>query len=87
MPAHTKECEGNLLVGTQIWSLRVPGPLDGASDAPTAGHLLCRFVPRSGCSRLLWPDSMGFAFKFWALVDPTTIVGPILDTFAVSCDV
>jgi hypothetical protein len=53
MPAHMKGHEGNLSVGTQIRGLRMPGPLDGALGAPTASHPLCRFVPRSGCSRQL----------------------------------
>jgi hypothetical protein len=44
VPAHMKGREGNLMVGTQIQSLGMPSPLDGASDAPTAGHPLCRFV-------------------------------------------
>jgi hypothetical protein len=34
----------------------MPGPLDGASDVLAASHPLCRFVPRSGCSRRLWPE-------------------------------
>jgi hypothetical protein len=37
MPAHTKGCEGNLLLKTQIRSLRMSGPLDGAPDALTTG--------------------------------------------------
>jgi hypothetical protein len=44
MLAHTKGCEGNPLVGTQIRSLRMTGLLDGASNAPTAGHPLCHFA-------------------------------------------
>jgi hypothetical protein len=44
MPAHMKGHEGNLPVRTLILSLRMPGPLEEAPDAPTAGH----FVPRSG---------------------------------------
>jgi hypothetical protein len=48
MPAHMKERDGNLLFDTQIQSLRVLGPLDGALNAPAAGHPLCRFIPRSG---------------------------------------
>jgi hypothetical protein len=55
--AHTKGHEENLPVRTQIQSLRVLGPLDGVLGAPTAGHPLCRFVPRSVCSgwrRLGW---------------------------------
>jgi hypothetical protein len=30
MPAHTKGLEGNLVVQTQIQSMRMPGPLTGA---------------------------------------------------------
>jgi hypothetical protein len=56
MLAHTEGHEGNLLVGTQIQSLRMPGPFDVASDEPTAGHPLCLFIPRSGCSGWLQPD-------------------------------
>jgi hypothetical protein len=48
--AHMKGREENLLVGTQIRSLRMSGPLDGAPGAPTAGHPLCCFVPHFGCS-------------------------------------
>jgi hypothetical protein len=48
MPAHTKGHEGNLPVGSQIQSLRMLSPLDGALGEPTAGHPLCRFIPRSG---------------------------------------
>jgi hypothetical protein len=48
MPAHMEGCEGNFLVETLIQSLRMLGPLDGASDALGAGHPLYRFIPRSG---------------------------------------
>jgi hypothetical protein len=51
IPSHTKGCEGNLLTGAQIQSLRMSGPLDGALGVPAAGHPLCHFVPRSVCSR------------------------------------
>jgi hypothetical protein len=50
MPAHMKGREGNLTIGTQMRSLRVLGPLNGAPDAPVDGHSLCCFIPRSGCS-------------------------------------
>jgi hypothetical protein len=53
MLAHMKGCEGNLSVETQIRSFRVPGPLDGAPNVLVAGHPLCHFVSRSGCSRRL----------------------------------
>jgi hypothetical protein len=33
MPAHTEEREGNLLAESQIQSLRVLGPLDGALES------------------------------------------------------
>jgi hypothetical protein len=46
--AHTKGDEGNLSAGTQIRSLRMPGPLDGAPDAPTTGDPFYHFIPRSG---------------------------------------
>jgi hypothetical protein len=46
MPAHTKGREGNLSVMAQILSLRMPGPLNGAPGAPTAGHPLCHFISR-----------------------------------------
>jgi hypothetical protein len=36
------------MVRTQIRNLRMPGPLDGAPDAPAAGDPLCHFVPCSG---------------------------------------
>jgi hypothetical protein len=48
MPAHTKGLEENLPVGTQIRSLKMLGPLDGAPNALTASQ---PFV--SHCS-LLW---------------------------------
>jgi hypothetical protein len=48
--AHTEGREGNLLIGTQIRSLRMPGLLDGALDALAADHPLCPFIPSSGCS-------------------------------------
>jgi hypothetical protein len=50
MPAHTKGHEGNLPVETHIRSLRMAGPLGGASGAPTASHALYRFIPHSGVS-------------------------------------
>jgi hypothetical protein len=50
MPAHTKGCERNLVIGTQVRSLRMSGPLGGAPGAPTVDHPLCHFVPRSDCS-------------------------------------
>jgi hypothetical protein len=53
IPAHTKGHEGNLSVETQIQSLRIPGPLDGALGLPTTSQPLCCFVPNSGCSRRL----------------------------------
>jgi hypothetical protein len=49
VPTHMEGHEGNLPVGTQIRSLRMSDPLDGALDAPAAGHPLCHFIPRSGC--------------------------------------
>jgi hypothetical protein len=36
VPAHPQGREGNLLVGTQIRSLKVPSALDGAPDVPAA---------------------------------------------------
>jgi hypothetical protein len=53
MAAHTEGRDRNLPFGTQIRSLMMLGPLNGAPDAPTASHPLCRFIPRSGCSRRL----------------------------------
>jgi hypothetical protein len=40
MSTHTEGHDGNLSFGTQIRSLRMSGPLDGASDAPATGHPL-----------------------------------------------
>jgi hypothetical protein len=48
--AHTEGREEILPAGTQIQNLRMSGPLDGAPNAPAAGHTLCRLVPLSGCS-------------------------------------
>jgi hypothetical protein len=63
------------------------GPLNGAPDVLAAGHPLCRFIPRSGCSRQFWPDKASFILEPWALPDPTAIMGPILETVTVSLDV
>jgi hypothetical protein len=63
MLAHTEGREGSLLVGTQIRSLRMSGPLVGAFDAPAAGHPLCHFVPHFVGSRRLWPDLVGVTFE------------------------
>jgi hypothetical protein len=48
--AYTKGCEENLPIGTQIRSLRMSDPLNGALNAPAGGHPLCHFIPRSDCS-------------------------------------
>jgi hypothetical protein len=47
------------------------GPLHGVPGEPVVGHHLCHFIPRS---------VVGYC-------RPTTIMGPILDTVVVSCDV
>jgi hypothetical protein len=49
----TEGHEGNLLVWTQIQSMMVSRPLDGAPDMPASGHPLCHLVIRSGPSWLL----------------------------------
>jgi hypothetical protein len=62
------------------------GPLDGASDAPDAGHPLCCFVPHSGSlggsdpTGRFCPGNLRFA-------GPSAIMGPVLDTIAISRDV
>jgi hypothetical protein len=48
--AHTEGREGNLLVETQIRSLRMLGPLDGAPDVLATGHPLCYFIPCFSCN-------------------------------------
>jgi hypothetical protein len=53
LSAHMKGNEGNLPIRTHIQSLRMMGPLDGAPGVSTAGHPLCRFIPRSGCPEWL----------------------------------
>jgi hypothetical protein len=53
VPTHTEECEENLPVRTQIQSIRMLGPFDGALDTPATVNPLCRFIPRSGCSMRL----------------------------------
>jgi hypothetical protein len=63
------------------------GPLDGAPDAPTAGHHLCHFIPHFGCSGRHRRDSAGFTFETCALVDPTAIMDPVSDTVSVSHNV
>jgi hypothetical protein len=50
MPTHTERRDGNHLFKTQLQSLKMPGPLDGAPDAPAAGHPLCHFIPHYGRS-------------------------------------
>jgi hypothetical protein len=87
MLAHTEWHEGNLLVRTQIRSLRMLGLLNGSPGGPTAGHPLCHFVPCSSCSKRLWLDLVGFAFEPRSLVGPTAIIGPISDTDVLSRDV
>jgi hypothetical protein len=51
--ALTKGRGGDLPVRTQIRSLRMLGPLEGAMDVSGAGHPLCCFIHRSSCSRRL----------------------------------
>jgi hypothetical protein len=51
VPGHMERRERNLPVGTQIQSLRMLSPLDGAPDALAVVHHLFHFVPRSGRSR------------------------------------
>jgi hypothetical protein len=83
MPAHMKRCEGNLLTGTQIQSLRMSGLLNGVPGAPAAGHLLCRFVLTLfalGGADL----TGGFCLSTLSSSRPTTIVGLVLDTVVVS---
>jgi hypothetical protein len=53
MLAQMKGREGNLPVGTHIRSLTVSGPLDGAPDAPTAGHLCVALSLALGGSDLI----------------------------------
>jgi hypothetical protein len=48
--AHTMGREGSLPIRTQIQSLRMLGPLNGAPNKPVSGHPLCYFIPHSGCS-------------------------------------
>jgi hypothetical protein len=63
MPTHTEGRERNLLARTQIQSLRIPIPLDGAPGVLAAGHsfmLLCPLL------YLLWAvltRLAGFAFQ------------------------
>jgi hypothetical protein len=49
MPAHTEGHDRNLFVGTQVLSLRILGPLDGAPGARQLLAILCVFVPCSSC--------------------------------------
>jgi hypothetical protein len=77
--------QGNLLVRTQIRSLRMPRPLDRSPDAPDAGHPLCRFVP---CLVALGgSDSTGgFRLRTPSIAGSSAIVGPILDIVVISYD-
>jgi hypothetical protein len=62
------------------------GPLDEASSVPAVGHPLCCLIPRSirsGWLRL----TDGFSLRTLSYCRPTTIMGLILDTFTISCDV
>jgi hypothetical protein len=86
MPAHTEGHEGNFQARPQIQSLRMSGPLDGAPAVLATGHTLCCFVPRSVCySGVDLAD--GLSLRTLSFSRPTTIVGPILDTVVISCDV
>jgi hypothetical protein len=84
MLAHMKGREGNLLFGTHIRSLRMSGPLNGALDAPAAGHPLCHFIPRSGLSS--GSDlSIGFRLRTLSFSrPPLAIEGPVGDMASVS---
>jgi hypothetical protein len=83
MPTHMERREGNLLIGTQIQSLRMSGPLDGSQVAPAASHPFYCFVPCSVCSGGVDPTG-GFYPRTLSYIRPTTIVRPILDTVDIS---
>jgi hypothetical protein len=86
MLAHMEGHEGNLEAGPQIQSLRMSGPLDGAPGVLATGHTLCCFVPHSVCSSGV-DLADGLSLRTLSFSRPTTIVGPILDTVAISYDV
>jgi hypothetical protein len=67
MSVHTEGHEENLLVGTQIQSLTMSGPLDGALESASC-----------------WPSLVSLCPSLCLL---RATLMPILDTFAVSCDV
>jgi hypothetical protein len=80
MLAHMKGHEGNVLVRTQIQSLRMRGPLD---EAPKNASYWPPFVPLSVCSG--GADlAGGFCLRNLSYNRSTTIMGPIWDTIALS---
>jgi hypothetical protein len=81
MSVHTKECEGNLLAGTQIRSTRMLGHLDGALEVPCVASSLTLFT--QGCADL----TGGFCLRTLSYFNPMIIMGPILDMVVVSHDV
>jgi hypothetical protein len=86
MPAHTEGHEANLQARPQIQRLRMSDPLYGAPGVLATGHTLCCFVPHSVCSSGVGLAD-GLSLRTLSFSRPTTIVGPILDTVAISCDV
>jgi hypothetical protein len=61
-------------------------PLDRAPGVLATGHTLCCFVPCSVCSSGI-DLADGLNLQTLRFSRPTTIVGPILDTVAISCNV
>jgi hypothetical protein len=63
MPAHKEGRGGYLPFGTQIQSLRMLGPHDGAADVLIAGHRWGHFFPRSGRSWVALTHLAGFTIE------------------------
>jgi hypothetical protein len=81
MPAHMEGLEGNLLAGTQIQSLRVPGPLDGALESVST---LCVSLSLTLFALGSADPTGGFFLRTLSFEDPLAIMGPIWDMVAVS---
>jgi hypothetical protein len=86
MSAHTKGCQGNLLAGTQIQSLRMVDP--------SMGFRACQLLATLcvAMSLVLFAQGStdltgGFCLQTLSYSKPTAIMGPILDTVIISCSV
>jgi hypothetical protein len=74
MPAHTKDREGNLSVGTQIQSLRISGPLSGV-PARLLLATLCVTLNLALFAHGGADPTGEFCLRTLSYCRPTTIVG------------